>query len=72
MTTVNPYEYDGCYEKITQNHLDSDCFCSSYVCEKDFTLGEPVIDAHGNLFHLKCARDVYDGFNTKFYIPGVN
>ncbi len=27
---------------------------------------------HGNLFHLKCARIVYDGFNVKFHVPGVN
>jgi len=72
MTKINPYNYTGCYVKITQENLDNDCFCSLGSCEKEFILGEPVIDGHGNLFHLKCARKVYDGFNVKFYVLGVN
>tara|TARA_B110001454_G_scaffold47004_1_gene46256 strand:+ start:515 stop:778 length:264 start_codon:yes stop_codon:yes gene_type:complete len=72
MTKINPYNYAGCYVKIIQDNLDNECFCSLGNCEKEFILGEPVIDGHGNLFHLECARKVYDGFNVKFHVPGVN
>lgn len=42
------------YIKITSKELDCGCFCSLVRCEKEFVLGEPVVQQSGNLFHPSC------------------
>jgi len=64
---ISSFKYDGEYLKITQHHVDCECFCSNGDCMEEFELSEVIVKKGGNLYHRRCCTPFFVG-----QIPQVN